>query len=143
MEYKIEEIIEKKWKKSILNEVIEYCSSNTFKRQLKQFQRKYYNNFEEYLEISNYKEIEHSLELYEIFKEYQELIEELLEDFIVSNDSTVIDFYKECQSSLNNEFTVLFEEHEHKWFVDALLAWLDYDCFFNEMILAVKASHTK
>lgn len=141
MEYKDEEIIKTKWKKSILNEVINYCSSNNFKNKINQFKNQYLNIFEDYIEMKTIEDEEHSLECTEIFHKYQELIEELLEDYVLSTGSTIIEFYSECQSSLNNEFTILFEEHEHKWFVEALLAWLDYDVFFKEMVLAAKYSH--
>lgn len=136
-----EEIIERKWKKSILNEVINYCSSSNFKERIKEFKLKYLNIFEDYIECKTIEDEEQSLECTEVFHKYQELIEELLEDYVLSLNSTIIEFYQECQSSLNNEFTVLFEEHEHKWFVEALLAWLDYDIFFKDMISAVKYSH--
>lgn len=36
-------------------------------------------------------------------------------------------------------FTILFEEHEHKWFVELLLEWMDYNYFVKMMLEATRA----
>lgn len=136
-----EEIIKTKWKKSVLEDVINYCTSNEFKIEINKFKKKNIIYFNNYCELKYPEEEEHSLECNEIFQEYQLLIENLLEEYVKNSGSTITDFYYECQSSLNGDFTALFEEHEHKWFVDALLAWLDYNVFFNDMVETARYSH--
>ena len=44
------------------------------------------------------------------------------------------DFFAQCKDALNDRYCALFEEHEHHWFVDALLACLDYSHFFSLMV---------
>jgi hypothetical protein len=34
---------------------------------------------------------------------------------------------------MENKFCALFEEHEHHWFVEMLLDWLDFDHFCESM----------
>jgi hypothetical protein len=35
--------------------------------------------------------------------------------------------------SVDGKFTALFEEHEHKWFVDRVLSWMDLNEFVRMM----------
>jgi hypothetical protein len=139
-----EEIIETNWRRSLLGEAAVYCSSSQFEDQINKFKQKYLHNFEEYIDCKTSEDEEQNLACTVIFQEYQTLVEDLLEDFITSNGSTLRDFTAECRSSLNGDFTILFEEHEHKWFVDALLSWIDYQTFFVEMVkLARRAQLTR
>jgi hypothetical protein len=134
MKKRCEEVIETNWRRSLLGEAAIYCSSSQFEYQINKFKQKYAFNFEEYIDCKTSEDDEQSLQCTIIFQEYQTLIEELLEEFITLHDSTLRDFSAECRSSLNNEFTALFEEHEHKWFVEILLSWIDYEIFFLEMV---------
>ena len=34
---------------------------------------------------------------------------------------------------MDGKFTALFEEHEHKWFVDMVMSWSDFDLFIKSM----------
>ena len=83
---------------------------------------------------------EHSLEFTSIFNDFQDLVESKLSTFVEKRSSNIRDFYSECRDSLDGKFTVLFEEHEHKWFVDMLLDWLDYAHFHEGMVAAAKLS---
>lgn len=136
-----EEVIVTDWRHSLLGEAVIYCSSPEFEDKINDFQKKYRHIFEDYVDCKSSEDEEQNLECTIIFQEYQQLIEELLEDFVISNGSTIVEFYAECRSSLNGDFTALFEEHEHKWFVDALLSWLDYDAFFAEMVKSARRQH--
>ena len=53
------------------------------------------------------------------------------------------DFYKECRDISDGKFTVLFQEHEYKWFIDLLMEWLDYHEFYESMINHAKLSNSK
>lgn len=48
---------------------------------------------------------------------------------IAINSTTIVD----------GKFTALFEEHEHKWFVDKVLSWMDLSEFLR-MMRAASAS---
>jgi hypothetical protein len=136
-----EEVIETNWERSLLGEAALFCSSNQFEEKIKKFKRRNSHLFEEYLDTKSCEEIEHNIQCTIAFQEYQTLIEDLLEDFVESNGSSVAEFAAECRSSLNGDFTALFEEHEHLWFVEAMLSWMDYQTFFEEMVKAARYAH--
>mmetsp|Transcript_19993 Transcript_19993/g.28724 ORF Transcript_19993/g.28724 Transcript_19993/m.28724 type:complete len:149 (+) Transcript_19993:70-516(+) len=136
-----EETVRTPWRKSILGDAVLYCSSDDFEEEINNFKRNNAHIFAQYAESKHSDDMEHKLECTEAFNEYQNLIESLLEDFTASKGSTVKEFYAECRSSIEGGFTALFEDHEHKWFVDALLSWLDYSHFFEDMVRASRMSH--
>ena len=136
-----EEVIETTWERSVLGEAAIFCSSNQFQEKIKRFKRRYVSIFEEYLNIKSCEEMEQNLQCTLAFQEYQRLIEDLLEEFVEKNGSTIGEFTAECRSSLNGDFTALFEEHEHLWFVEALLSWMDYQTFFEDMVKSARYAH--
>jgi hypothetical protein len=136
-----EELIETSWERSVLGEAAIFCSSNQFQEKIDKFKRRYISLFEEYLDTKSCEDIEQNIQCTIAFQEYQTLIEDLLEEFVENHGSTVADFSAECRSSLNGDFTALFEEHEHQWFVEALLSWMDYQTFFEDMVKTARYAH--
>ena len=129
---------------SIMNDVIQYCESNTFQLTINEFIEKYLYLFstiqeqnEEQKDMTNssFSGVEHKIEYTIAHQKYQDLVESLLSDFIGSDlNSSVNKFYAECRDIIEGKFCPLFEEHEHKWFVDAMLSWVDYENFYIMMI---------
>ena len=129
-----EEDVPTVWGKSLLSDAIIYCSSSKFEDCIDRFRGANSHVFESYVEAKDPENEEQSLECTEIFQEYQSLVEGLLEDFVAQNGVSMKEFYAECKSAVDGDFTPLFQDHEHKWFVDIILSWLDYSYFFNEMV---------
>jgi hypothetical protein len=132
--HSVEEIVTTAWGISTLSDCILYCSSPEFEDSIDQFRDKNANVFRRYSESKDPENEEQSLECTEVFQEYQQLVENLLEGFVESRGVTIKQFFAECKSSIDGDFTPLFEEHEHKWFVDMIMSWLEYSYFFNEMV---------
>lgn len=55
-------------------------------------------------------------------------------DFVESEGVTIEEFFRECRGVVEGHFTALFEEHQYAWFVDRLLASLDYKHFYTLMV---------
>lgn len=148
------EVVETDWRKSVLGETADYCSSKQFCGEIEDFKEKYSYMFA--CQESKDADGEHKLEYTEAYNSYQSLVEGLLEDFVKGRDSNIRDFYSECRDALDGKFVALFEEHEHKWyvyitphdmlygnviiayvrtdrFVDILMSWLEYDAFYEMM----------
>lgn len=123
---------------SILPAVIAYCESDAFEDTLDAFKREYVDRFMDVVDSKASEEECHKIEYTIIHMKYQALIEEILERLAEENGSSVVEFYNECKDALEGRFTPLFEEHEHKWFVEALLSWVDYEAFFKMMTQAAE-----
>ncbi|DAZ93687.1 TPA: hypothetical protein N0F65_008195 [Lagenidium giganteum] len=79
-------------------------------------------------------DVEHKHEYKQLHDRYLELFEEALSDFVESEGSTVEEFFRECRDILDGNYTALFEEHKYGWFVDRLLACLEYKQFYGLMV---------
>merc|ERR1711924_385990 len=88
-------------------------------------------------------DVEHKLEYNEIHQEYLRLFESSIQGFIKKENSSISSFYSECRGILDGECTALFEEHENKWFVDALLAGISYQQFYGLMVAAARRQNAK
>ena len=44
----------------------------------------------------------------------------------------------QCKDAIEDNYTALFEEHQHHWFVDALLSSMSYEHFFAMMTKAAR-----
>ena len=126
------EVVDTDYRKSVIEDAINYCSSDEFIDSIDNFRERKSTLFS--TSDAKLTECEHSLEYTVAFKEYQTLVDGLLENFVKSRKSTITEFYAECRDSMEGKFTALFEEHEHKWFVEMLLSWMDYDYFYTMMI---------
>ena len=123
----------------VMEDLILYCETDEFQTSIKNFKQKYANIFVDIAESKSPEDEVQKIEYTEIFQNYQLLIEELLEHFIKKNRKcTIISIYQECKDAIDSNFTPLFEEHKHKWFVDLLFSWSDYNYFLNDIINEVR-----
>ena len=76
---------------------------------------------------------EHKLGLPQCHERFLEMFEEQLEAFF-SSRARPRRHFSECQDVMNDQFCALFEDHEHKWFVDMLLGMMEYKHFYGLMI---------
>ena len=129
-----EEEVTTAWGISTLADAIIFCSSETFEESIDEFREEHSGIFQRYARSVDPENEEQSLECTESFQQYQKLIESLLEEFVSNKGVTIREFYAECKSAIDGDFTPLFQDHEHKWFVDIILSWLDYSFFFKEMV---------
>ena len=67
--------------------------------------------------------------LYEVFIEYQKLIDGLLAEFSSKKGIALKDIYMKCRDVADGKFTALFEEHEYQWFLDLMMSWTSFDEF--------------
>lgn len=79
-----------------------------------------------------------SLEYDECHKRFLRLFEEQLECFIEEEGFSMEDFEKDCEDVRNGKSLTLFEHENHSWFLEALLATLDYEKFHQTMVNAAK-----
>ena len=121
---------------SHLEALIAYCGGDEFQDKLDAFKSKHARR-DLFLGMAECKEPEKeelSLEFTDVFKEYTALIEKSLEDFADAHDIGVQELYFQARDAMEGKFTALFEEHEHKWFVDLLMEWGSFDHFFQMMM---------
>ena len=78
--------------------------------------------------------VEHRLIFTDLHARYLAIFEGVLESFLLDIGCSKAAFFAQCKVALEDQYCALFEEHEHHWFVDALLACLDYDRFFGLMV---------
>ncbi|GLD95422.1 hypothetical protein PINS_up004066 [Pythium insidiosum] len=97
--------------KNIIQRAAEFCASPKFERVFDDFAR--------------YKDLH---------DKYLELFEAELSDFVESEGSTVDEFFRECRDIAEGNYTALFEEHKYAWFVEHLLACMDYKHFYGLMV---------
>ena len=119
----------------VLRGAIAFCASPAFRAPVLAFQRAHLHLFQQYCQ-SHYdchydndcksdcksqevevdaEDVEQSLECGEVFAEFQELVESLLEDFAARHGSSAQEFFRECSDAVEGKFVPLFEEHENKW----------------------------
>ena len=137
----ITEFVDTDWNKSVLKDAAEYCTSDGFMNEILIFKEIHADIFIESSESKG--DDEHSLIFTDVFNEYQQLIDRKLSAFVEENGITMLDFYAECRDAMDGKFTVLFEEHEDKWFVDLLMDWLDYNHFYEGMVTTARLSASK
>jgi hypothetical protein len=62
-------------------------------------------------------------------------------EFVESEGATIEEFFKECREIHDGQYTALFEEHTYAWFVDHLLACMDYKHFYGLMVNEARRLH--
>jgi hypothetical protein len=130
----LSEEVETDYRRSVLGQAVVFCSSAEFTGEINRFRAKYADKFgSSSTDAKGMDAGEHSLEDTIIFNKYQGLVEGLLQLFVTERGSTIGEFFAECRDAMENKFCALFEEHEHHWFVEMLLDWLDFDHFCESM----------
>ena len=77
---------------------------------------------------------EHKLHFRDLHSEYLTIFEDQITEFIVEEGYTIQDFFKECKEVMDDFGCALFEEHEDKWFVEAVIQAVDYQGWFAMMV---------
>ena len=125
----------------LLDHAVHFAKSNQFEDAIEQFRQKHRRLFLEHHEQrENEKtgEPEQSHEMYTAFNEYQQLIEDLFDDFVHTHKVSMKEFYDSFHAVVEGHCTALFEEHRNQWFVDMLISWTEYEEFVHLMCNEVK-----
>ncbi|TYZ57821.1 hypothetical protein PybrP1_005541 [[Pythium] brassicae (nom. inval.)] len=120
-------------KSDVIERAAIYCSSTKFERIFDDFAREHAETFLDALDAKG-GDVEHKHEYKEIHDKYLRLFEEELSDFVESEGSTIDEFFRECRAVVNAKVTGYFDEHKYVWFVEHLLASMEYELFFSLMI---------
>jgi hypothetical protein len=120
---------------SHLDALISYCDTRKFLDPLDAFKEE---NSQPFVSWDLEGEKEHPLAFMVIFIAYQALLETLLQDFATARDMDSKELYFQCRDALDGQFTALFEEHRHKWFVDLLFEWQEYEVFVESMLVVAR-----
>lgn len=64
-------------------------------------------------------------------------------DFIETEGATIDEFFRECRDIYESNYTALFDEHACHWFVEHLVACMDYKHFYGLMVNEARRSHRK
>ncbi|GAB9472690.1 hypothetical protein Gpo141_00009863 [Globisporangium polare] len=126
----------------VVKRAAEFCSSAKFERVFDSFAREHADAFTDAVEAKD-GDAEHKHEYKELHDRYLQLFEEGLSEFIESEGATIDEFFRECRGVVDGHYTALFEEHEHAWFVDRLLASMDYKHFYSLMVNEARRLHRK
>ena len=79
----------------------------------------------------------HKMEFTELHQEYLAKFEKTCEWVISVNGGTPDKFYEECQEAVQGNMpAALRDDESYSWFVDALMAALEYKCFYRLMVQA-------
>jgi len=124
----------------LIEELIAYCESENFQAMIEIFKLDNAHLFEEYLDAKSIHNVTHKIESTEIFENYKLLLDQLLHDFCRNHATNTRDLFMECLDIYEGRFCPLFQDHEHKWFIDTMLAWNEYELFFDEMIDVARKS---
>ncbi|KAJ1449499.1 hypothetical protein M885DRAFT_622492 [Pelagophyceae sp. CCMP2097] len=108
-------------------------------RALEAFKRKHATAFP--ATRSNSGAVEHALAHTQLHADYLALWEAEVDAVLRAEGVSLGDFVAQARSALQGDFTALFEEHEHAEFVDALLAALTFEHFFEVMAGAARNDH--
>lgn len=53
------------------------------------------------------------------------------------------EFFRECRDISEGNYTALFDESEYAWFVEHLVACMDYKHFYGLMVNEARRQHRK
>ncbi|KAG3034983.1 hypothetical protein PC120_g1121 [Phytophthora cactorum] len=125
---------------TIITRAAEFCSSPKFERVFDNFARDHADAFIDATEAKD-GDVEHKHEYKELHDQYLKLFEEELSEFVESEGATIEEFFKECREIHDGQYTALFEEHNYAWFVNHLLACMDYKHFYGLMVNEARRLH--
>jgi hypothetical protein len=80
----------------IFNDVVAFCESPKFTQEIERFQQRHLHMFASRAYDSKYPEEDQPVEYYELFKDYQSLIDNLLTDFAAEKGTNARGFYQNC-----------------------------------------------
>ena len=125
----------------LMEALVSYCSSLTFRKALDRFGDA--NNYLfDHVSIDHPNSDSHSQaqikgelshEHKGVFDRYQSLINEQFDLFAQANHQPIGGIYRACRDCYEGKYLALFQENEHKWFVDMILSWMEFDGFVAMM----------
>ncbi|GMI04685.1 hypothetical protein TrVE_jg1424 [Triparma verrucosa] len=119
----------------VLKEASAIWSKNiSFRQTLTDWAESHSEEFEEYVGLPDLASCEHKLHFRDLHSEYLTIFEDQITEFIVEEGYTIQDFFKECKEVMDDFGCALFEEHEDKWFVEAVIQAVDYQGWFAMMV---------
>ena len=80
----------------------------------------------------------HSMECHDCHQKYLRLFEREIEQFIQEEGADLAAFERDCEAVIAGKSLTLIDSESHRWFVDALLASLDYGQFHKLMCRAAR-----
>lgn len=108
--------------------VQEFCTSNDFEEEFEAFAKEHSDVFINALNFQEGNE-EHPLEFHEVYREYLNTFEGMIERFITKSGFTVKQFYDQCKD--------IMEKDEiwgtKRFFIETMLATSEYQNFFMLM----------
>lgn len=119
----------------MLEAAMQFCCSPEFQQSIESFEMKNTEYFDIISESKCPEEEEQTCEHYFVFQQFQDLIDKLLSNLARDYKTTPIVLFESCRDAYEGRFLPLFQdEHEHKWFVDLLLSWGNYETFLARMV---------
>mmetsp|Transcript_50583 Transcript_50583/g.142298 ORF Transcript_50583/g.142298 Transcript_50583/m.142298 type:complete len:171 (+) Transcript_50583:69-581(+) len=125
------------WKDRI-EPAIKFFDGKDLNGMLDDFVQEHKHEFEEAAEAKTDEEVEHKLVYTDLHARYLRIFETELDQFLEGEGCSSAEFYAQCKDAIEDNYTALFEEHQHHWFVDALLASMSYEHFFEMMTKAAR-----
>jgi hypothetical protein len=122
---------------NLLPILAQFMKSQLFQTKLETFYFEYIDIFSHIVEGKS-EDTEFSHEHKNAFDSFQSLLDALFELFAAKEDVAMADVFKCCKDSVDGRFVPLFQEDEHKWIVEALLSYLDFDAFLQHMRCAAQ-----
>ena len=87
---------------------------------------------------------EFKLSFYGLHSQYLSIFESQITLFVErKTDYTIEEFFNECRMAMEGFMCAIFEEHEEKWFVDALMSAIDFKEWFKMMVGAAGSAGRK
>ena len=122
---------------NVLKEAAEnWAANDNYAIELKEWVSSNADIFTEYVAD---REREHKLEFCSLHGEYLALFEKQIESYVrADTDYNIGEFFKECKNALDGYMCAIFEEHEEKWFVEAMVSATDYNEWFSMMVDAAE-----
>ncbi|KAF0684691.1 Aste57867_23346 [Aphanomyces stellatus] len=121
---------------TILERAAKYCSSPAFERVFDEFATEHASAFADAAESKAGDDVEHKHEYKELHAEYLQLFEERIQGFLDQEEVSPKAFYAECETAIEHKGG---DYAEYGWFVDRLLASMDYKLFYGLMVNEARA----
>ena len=118
---------------SVVEACIKWATESNIDAKFDEFARENAEIFAESAESKDDDPV-HKLEYTQCHERFLEMFETQIEGFLEEQGISNETFFTECQQVMNDQFCALFEDHQHKWFVDMLLGMMEYNHFYGLMI---------
>ncbi|OQS00852.1 hypothetical protein ACHHYP_02235 [Achlya hypogyna] len=121
---------------SLLKRAASFYTSRDFERHFDSFIEEYGPLFEDDGDAKA-TDTEHKHVFKEAHDTYLAHFEAALTDFLAAEGSTITEFYDACREISEEKYTALFEEHQYAWFLERLLAAMEYTAFYTWMAMSI------